>query len=116
MYERELMTIVLAILRWKHYLSGRKFIIFTDQRSLKYFLEQRQILLEYQKWVSKILSFEFEIKFKAGRGNIVVDALSRKPSAPEIMQLIVSSPKCLDITIIQKEYQMDSYLSRLLQN
>jgi hypothetical protein len=77
-YENEMMTILHALKQWCPYLIGRHFKVKTDHDSLKYFLEQRLSSKEQQKWVTKMLGYDFEIIYKKGKQNVVEDALSRK--------------------------------------
>ena len=73
-YEKELMAIVLVVQKWRHYLLGRRFTIWTDERSLHFIMQQHEVGAEYQKWVSKLMGFDFEIKFKSGSSNAATDA------------------------------------------
>ncbi|WVY96197.1 hypothetical protein V8G54_028348 [Vigna mungo] len=75
-YERELMAIVLAVQKWKHYLMGSHFLIVTDQKSLKFLTDQRLLTEQQFKWASKLIGYDFEIHFRPGKENHVVDAFS----------------------------------------
>jgi hypothetical protein len=74
-YDKEMMEILHALKKWSRYLIGRHFKVKTYHDSLKYFLEQRLSLEEQKKWVTKILGYDFEIVYKKGKQNVVVDAL-----------------------------------------
>ena len=69
---------------------GRHFKVKTDHDSLKYFLEQRLSSEEQQKWVTKMLGYDFEIIYKKGKQNVVADALSRKDEDVEAFLCAIS--------------------------
>ncbi|KAL6313120.1 hypothetical protein AAG906_021651 [Vitis piasezkii] len=60
-YAKEMLAILQAVRTWRLYLLGRKIFIQTDQRSLKYFMEQRIRTLEQQNRVAKLLGYNYVI-------------------------------------------------------
>lgn len=76
-YEKELIAIIFSMKKWQRYLQGRHFVIKIDHHSLRYFLNHRANTYFQQKWVSKLIGYDYEIKYKHGR-DIVVDAFSKE--------------------------------------
>lgn len=76
-YERELLAILLAVKSWHHYLIVARFIIKTDQKSLKHLMEQKVNTPLQHVWLSLLMVCDFEIFYKQGKENIAADALSR---------------------------------------
>lgn len=77
-YAKELMAVVFAIQKWRLYRWGRHFVVHTDQRSLRFLADQRLMGGEQQWWNSKLLGFDFEIKYKLRIENKAADALFLK--------------------------------------
>lgn len=57
---------------------GRKFIVYSDQKSLRHLIEQRITTANQQEWIAKLLGFDFEVVYKVGLDNRVADALSKQ--------------------------------------
>lgn len=91
-------AITSAVKKWRHYLLGRHFRIFTNQKSLRGLLAQTIQTPVQEKWLTKLLGFDYEILYTPGRSNQVVDALSRMPEPPEALFASLSStqPRILD--------------------
>lgn len=58
---------------------GRRFTIYTDQQSLKNLTNQVIQTPEQQKWLGKLLGYEFSIVYRPRKQNQAADALSRSP-------------------------------------
>lgn len=77
-YEKEMSAVVLAVQKWRLYVLGRHLKIKTDHQSLKYLLQQRINTPNQQRWIAKLMGYDFKIIYKKGSKNTVVDALSRE--------------------------------------
>ncbi|KAD5508053.1 hypothetical protein E3N88_15756 [Mikania micrantha] len=113
-YEREMMALVLAIQHWRPYLLGRRFIVYTDQHSLKYLLQQRVSTPDQQNWVAKLLGYNFDIQYKPGRENRAADALSRRADSGDFQKLL-SSPIWLQGSQLIEEAKANTEIQQLLQ-
>ena len=109
------MAILHALKKWHHYLIGRHFKFKKDHDSLKYFLEQILSSKEQQKWVTKILGYDFEIVYKKGKQNVVADALSRKDEDVEAFLCAISMIQLDWIIEARDEWKNDEKVWTLIQ-
>ena len=81
--ELELLAVVWAVDRYKHYLLGKPFIIATDHKALTTALDGNKSNKTYQSrltpWVDRLLPYQFKIVHIPGRDMGIVDYLSRDP-------------------------------------
>ncbi|KAJ9564648.1 hypothetical protein OSB04_000614 [Centaurea solstitialis] len=77
-HDLELAAVVFALKIWRHYLYGVKCTIYTDHRSLRYFLEQPNLNMRQRRWLDVVKDYDCEILYHPGKANVVADALSRK--------------------------------------
>ncbi|KAL0394625.1 UNVERIFIED_CONTAM: hypothetical protein Slati_4428700 [Sesamum latifolium] len=78
-YDRELYAITEVVKKWRRYLLGHFFCIYTNHQSVKELISQTIQTREQQKWLNKLLSFHYEIHYKLGKENVGADALSHIP-------------------------------------
>ena len=73
--------VVFALKIWRHYLYGEKCRIYTDHKSLKYLLTQKELNLRQRRWLELFKDYDCIIDYHPGKANVVADALSRKAMA-----------------------------------
>ena len=76
-HEQELLAILNALTAWRHYLSGRPFIVLTDHQSLQYVESSAMATPRQVRWAARLADFDFRIKYAPGSTNVAADALSR---------------------------------------
>ncbi|XP_071916198.1 uncharacterized protein [Coffea arabica] len=77
-YDKELYALIRALETWQHYLRPKEFVIHTDHEALKHLKSQQKLNKRHVRWVNFVESFPYVIKYKAGKTNVVADALSRR--------------------------------------
>ncbi|GJX77857.1 putative reverse transcriptase domain-containing protein [Tanacetum coccineum] len=77
-HDLEFAAVVFALKIWRHYLYGVKFIIYTDHKSLQYFLEKKDPNMRQRRWLDLPKDYDCEIRYHPGKANVVADALSQK--------------------------------------
>jgi hypothetical protein len=76
-HDKEMCAIMHALDRWRPFLLGNHFKVYTDHRSLVYLKTQPNLNQRQLRWMERAADYDCEILYKPGKENVVADALSR---------------------------------------
>lgn len=101
-FDRELLAIYLAIRRFRFFIEGRPFQVFTDHKPLTTVLTSNVVHSPRQdRHLSYIAEFTTELHHLPGRDNVVADALSRSYEA-DINSVIPRAIDFADMALAQR--------------
>ena len=111
-HDLELDAVVFALKIWRHYLYGEKCRIYTDHKSLKYLLTQKELNLRQRRWLELFKDYDCIVDYDPGKANVVADALSRKTVA--VMSLQHSEWRLADDGAILAQLQAQPGLKQMI--
>ena len=92
---------------------GKHFVVRTDQSNLRFLLEERVVETEYQKWLIKLMPYNFTIQYKPKRSNSAADSLSRILEGASLS--LLTTPIRKDFDELKKMVGADPFLSNIQQ-
>ncbi|GKA19410.1 putative nucleotidyltransferase, ribonuclease H [Tanacetum coccineum] len=84
--EKEMTAVVHCLRIWRHYLLGLRFVIKTDNIATSYLQTQKKLSPKQAHWQDFLAEFDYRLKYKPRKANVVADTLSRKAEFTAITQ------------------------------
>ena len=101
------MKLELLALKWavtekfREYLIGAEFVVYTDNNPLSY-LKSAKLGATEMRWASQLSQFNFQIKYRSGKANANADALSRQGThAEETLQEVTQSTTLHEVNQVE---------------
>ena len=80
-HDKEMLAVIRGLENWRHLLEGTKFKfkVWTDHKSLEYFMKAQKLNWKQAQWALYLSRFDFILKHVLGTKMGKADRLSRRP-------------------------------------
>ncbi|WVZ80614.1 hypothetical protein U9M48_028073 [Paspalum notatum var. saurae] len=113
-HDLELLAVVYALKKWRHYLLGNTCHIYTNHKSLKYIFTQPELNMRQRRWLELIKDYDLEVHYHPSKANVVADALSRKAHCNFIEARPTVRVLCCEIGEIEMPTVLEAELYNLV--
>ena len=76
-FKREVLGVIFALKKFRHYLTSNRFKLYTDHQVLKYVFNMKDPHRRIARWFTLLAEYDFEISYRARRDNACAYFLSR---------------------------------------
>ncbi|CAH2087349.1 unnamed protein product [Euphydryas editha] len=83
-YELETLAVISSLQRFRVYLIGIEFKLFTDCNSLRATFSKRDLIPRVARWWIAMQEYSFSVEYRPGKSMSYVDALSRNPPTSDV--------------------------------
>ena len=125
--ERESLAIVFGVTKFRQYLLGRHFKLFTDHKPLITLLgEHKQVpqlaSARIKRWSLLLAAYNYTIEFIPGKENVYADYLSRKPingqptpaEQVDVKIMFIEGEEIINSNMVEMETKKDPVLNKVL--
>ena len=116
----EFLAMKWSIKHFQTYLLGHHFKVHTDNNPITYFLMSPNMDATKQRWINKLVKYDFSLKYQKGKNNTVPDALSQireehlpDAEAEELLETVPIIPGDDTITRVFEEKEEDKQPEKL---